>query len=364
VFITSLVTDKSKFLLDSANVSSGNLRYVFNYTALSYLSPAKIKFKYMLEGVDPMWVDVGTARQAEYTNLKPGSYSFRVMACNNDGLWNEQGATFYLTVDPFFYQTWWFYSISILFVLIIFHITYKWRVFRVEQRNAELNKLNSELDRFVYSTSHDLRAPLASILGLVNLSRLEAKNKDEYINLIEKSVKKLDEFISEIIDYSRNSRLDLEPDVINFEVLANSAIEDLAYLDNENKLEKTVSVNGSASFYSDKTRIGIILNNLLSNAIKYYNPNEPTPAVNISITHTDKHATIRVTDNGIGIKDEHQENIFKMFFRGSERSKGSGLGLYIVKETVEKLGGTITVQSKISKGSTFEVVLPSLVKKS
>jgi len=362
VYITSLVTDKKISYLNKASIPPGNLRYVFNYTALSYLSPTKVKFKYKLEDVDPDWVDAGSSRQTEYTNLRPGNYTFRVIACNNDGLWNRQGATMHFTVEPFFYQTYWFYGFSITLVLLLFYAIYKWRVYRVEQRNTELHKLNNELDRFVYSTSHDLRAPLASILGLVNLSRLEDKNKDYYINLIEQSVKKLDEFIREIIDYSRNARLDVEPTAIDFERLANSTLENLEYLDEQNAISKTISIINSYPFYSDKIRIGIILSNLLSNAIKYYNPAVTNPSVALTITLHQTQAIIRVTDNGIGIAEEHLETIFKMFFRGSDRSKGSGLGLYIVKETVEKLGGTITVQSTLNEGSTFEVVLPSLKK--
>jgi signal transduction histidine kinase/ligand-binding sensor domain-containing protein len=362
VYIKRLVTDSKTFYADSGAVKSDNLRYIFHYTALSYLSPSKVYFKYKLEGVDPDWVETRSARQTEYTNLKPGDYTFRVIACNNDGIWNEQGAAMHFTVDPFFYQTTWFYASLILLVLIIFYISYKWRVFRVEQRNAELRKLNSELDKFVYSTSHDLRAPLASILGLVNLYRVEESNKDQYINLIEKSVKKLDEFINEIIDYSRNARLEVEPTEIDFADLFTSAIEELEYLDIENKISKTTSVNGTDSFFGDKTRMAIIVNNLLSNAIKYYNPNNSHPSIKIAVTYNAAQATIQVIDNGIGISSEQLENIFKMFFRGSERSKGSGLGLYIVKETVEKLGGTITVESTVDKGSTFQVVLPSLKK--
>jgi nitrogen-specific signal transduction histidine kinase len=362
VYIKRLVTDKKTFTSDSGVVASDNLRYIFHFTSLSYISPPKNKFRYKLENVDPNWVDASSSRQAEYTNLKPGKYTFTVLACNNDGVWNTQGASMHFTVEPFFYQTNWFYATVAVLIMVVFYSTYKWRVYRIEKRNAELHKLNSELDRFVYSTSHDLRAPLASILGLVNLSRLEDKNKDHYINLIEKSVKKLDEFINEIIDYSRNARLSLEPTEINFDKVAHSAFEDLEYLDHENKLSKTISITGSSPFYGDKTRIGIIVNNLVSNAIKYCNPNVSQPFVKVLITYNAKQAIIRVEDNGIGISEGQLQNIFKMFFRGSDRSKGSGLGLYIVKETVEKLGGTITVQSQLDKGSIFEVILPSLKK--
>lgn len=362
VYITELICDKTTFTRDSAIIEPGNLRYTFNFTALNYWSPAKVKFKYQLIGVDPEWVYAGTSRQAEYTNLKPGDYTFRVIACNNDGLWNTTGATMVFTVKPFFYQTAWFYILGIGLSIIILYAIYKWRVYSVEKRNAELHKLNSELDRFVYSTSHDLRAPLASILGLINLSRLEEKNKDYYLTLIEKSVHKLDEFISEIIDYSRNARLSVEPVEIDFQPMITSILEDLEYLEENVTLKKNISITSTGAFLSDKTRIRIILSNLISNAIKYHNIRQPQPYINITITTSPHQATIVVTDNGIGIQDDQLENIFKMFHRGSEQSKGSGLGLYIVKETVNKLGGNIVVKSKLGEGTTFEVQLPGMKK--
>jgi signal transduction histidine kinase/ligand-binding sensor domain-containing protein len=360
VYITDLICDKVSFSKDSAVIEPGNLRYTFNYTALSYWSPSKVKFKYQLVGVDPEWVNAGTTRQAEYTNLKPGKYSFRVIACNNDGLWNTQGATMFFEVKPFFYQTMWFYILIAVAGSLVIYSIYKWRVYSFEKRNAELRKLNSELDRFVYSTSHDLRAPLASILGLINLSRLEEKNRDQYLSLIEKSVRKLDEFINEIIDYSRNARLDIEPTAIEFQAMINSILEDLEYLEENVTLKKNITVTSSGVFLSDKTRIRIILNNLISNAIKYHNSHQANPFINITVTHSPQEASITITDNGIGIRDDQQENIFKMFHRGSEQSKGSGLGLYIVKEIVTKLGGTITVKSKLNEGTTFEVTLPGM----
>jgi signal transduction histidine kinase len=355
-----LLTDSILHTRDTVEVPAGNLRYTFNYTALSYLAPTKIRFKYILEGIDPTWEEVGVKRQAEYTNLPPGHYIFRVIACNNDGIWNEQGANMHLTVLPFFYQTYWFYAVSVIIVLMILYAAYKLRIHRIEARNAELRKLNSELDSFVYSTSHDLRAPLASVLGLVNLSRLEEKNKDHYLNLIEKSVKKLDRFINEIIDYSRNSRLEISPSPIDFEKLINEIFEDLEYLEEKNHITTSIEVSGQHPLYSDLTRISIILRNLISNSIKYYNPNNPSPQVKIMVNTDEAGAIIHIVDNGIGIDEKRQKDIFKMFYRGSDRSSGSGLGLYIVKESVEKLNGKITVKSKIGEGSTFEIILPSL----
>lgn len=360
VFITDLVSDQNTFVHDTIIIEPGNLRYVFNYTALSYLAPSKLKFKYQLSKVDREWVEAGTKREAEYTNLSPGTYTFRVIACNNDGVWNTQGATMVITVKPFFYQTTWFYIASLLFGIAVLYSVYRWRLFLVERRNKELNKLNDELDRFVYSASHDLRAPLASILGLIAVARIDdQKNIDEYLNLIEKSIQKLDSFIHDIIDFSRNSRTGLVSDRIDFEPLIHDIIDELKYMDEKGQIKKIVDVNGSGDFYTDKKRLAIILRNLISNAYKYHNFYQENCFVKVSVHFTATEARITIEDNGIGISSEHLPNIFKMFYRGSENNKGSGLGLYIVKETVDKIKGKIAVRSVPEKGTLFELIVQS-----
>ena len=364
VYITHVITDKTDTLLTGGGelvIRPGNLRYVFQFTALSFMTPKKVSFKYQLEGIDESWVEAGTEREAHYTNLPPGAYQFKVIACNNDGVWNERGAEVSMTVQPYFYQTVPFYFLLIILLILVLFLIYKWRLRILENRNQELKKLNSELDKFVYSASHDLRAPLSSILGLVNVARQEPpQNKDFYLNLVEKSVHKLDQFIRDIIDFSRNARLDLVKEEINFELLVQDVLDEMKYMDEKNRILRTIKVIGQGPFYSDSRRLVIILNNLVSNAIKYHNPMVDNPYIEIRVELNPHHVTLNVSDNGNGIGQEHLNNIFKMFYRATETSKGSGLGLYIVHETVEKLSGKVSVQSTLGEGSTFEVTLPSL----
>lgn len=363
VCITDLVTDEEVFEDDTIIVRPGNLRYIFNYTALSYLAPSKLKFKYKLDKVDQDWVQAGSKREAEYTNLSPGTYVFQAMACNNDGLWNTKAATKVVVVEPFFYQTIWFYLLTAILVFVLLYAIYRWRIFLVERRNKELRKLNSELDRFVYSASHDLRAPLASILGLITVARMdEQKNIDEYLNLIEKSIHKLDGFIHDIIDFSRNSRAELVTEAIDFNFMIEEIVEELKYMNDKGAIEKIVEVKGTGSFYTDKKRLAIILRNLISNAYKYHNPHISNRFVKVQVVYDSTKAILVVADNGTGISREHLPNIFKMFYRGSENNKGSGLGLYIVNETVDKIGGTISVQSTLDVGTEFNLSIPSLQK--
>lgn len=364
VYITHIITDKKDTLLTVNShpvIQPGNLRYVFQFTALSLMASKKVKFRYQLEGIDKNWEEAGTKREAQYTNLPPGDYVFRVVASNNDGVWNLTGTTASLTVLPFFYQTFPFYLLLGLFLMLILYLVYKWRLSLLEKSNQELKKLNSELDKFVYSASHDLRAPLSSILGLVNVARLEQpQNRDLYLNLIEKSINKLDQFIKDIIDFSRNARLDLVREEINFDLLIQGVLDEMKYMDENNRILRTIKVIGQGPFYSDSRRLVIIFNNLVSNAIKYHNANVENPFIEIRVEHESHRVKITVSDNGSGVGPEHLDNIFKMFYRATESSKGSGLGLYIVHETVEKLSGTVQVKSVLGQGSSFEVTLPSL----
>ncbi|MBS1489903.1 MAG: GHKL domain-containing protein [Bacteroidetes bacterium] len=361
VYITSLMADNQEELnTPQGSIAAGKLRYIFQYTALSFISPSKIHFRYKLEGVDENWIEAGSTRQAEYTNLRPGSYVFRVRANNSDGIWNEQGASVSFSVQPFFYQTIWFYLLVVLLLALLLYSVYKWRVMVIERNNAELRKLNNELDRFVYSASHDLRAPLASILGLINVARMdEASQTGQYLKKIEVSVHKLDGFIRDIIDFSRNARVEVETEPIEFDKLIHEIMDNLKYLDEKDLIKRIVNVQETGLFYTDKKRLTIIFNNLISNAIKYYNPHTSRPFIEIQVEANEAQARVVVKDNGIGIAPAHINNIFKMFYRGDEKSRGSGLGLYIVKETLNKINGAISVTSTYGEGSTFTVIIPS-----
>lgn len=364
VIISGLETDSQFFSLDSAiTLAPGNLRYTFVFTAPVFTSPSRVQFKYKLEGVDRFWVNSKTDRQIEYTNLPPGTYTFRVIAAIGDGPWSMQTSSAPITIQPYFYQTLWFQSAVVAFIIVLLVAFYKWRVRFIVKRNEELIKVNTELDRFVYSASHDLRAPLTSILGLVTLARMDKDTPtDSYLKRIEISIHKLDVFIRDIIDFSRNARVEIKTEVINFKKIIEEVIDNLKYLNEGNLIEPTITINGTEPFVTDPKRLSIILNNLISNAFKYFNPEESKPHIIIQVHHTKNYCTITIADNGIGIPSGHLEHIFKMFYRAHEESKGSGLGLYIVKETVEKLNGKIQVQSTVGKGTVFDIRLPNLKK--
>ncbi len=230
--------------------------------------------------------------------------------------------------------------------------------------NEELKKSNKELDGFVYSVSHDLRAPLSSMLGVIGLC--EMGNPDAFmeknISLLKSSIQKLDGFIMDILDYSRNSRLEINRQEIHFNDLLTDISDNLKFMGtgDQRKVDIRVTVRNGVAFHSDQSRLSIILNNLISNSIRYQNPEVSDPFVEIRVEVSETAANILVRDNGIGIGKENQEKVFNMFYRVSNKSIGSGLGLYIVKETVEKLNGVIKLSSEPGKGTDFIIRLPNL----
>jgi signal transduction histidine kinase/ligand-binding sensor domain-containing protein len=363
-YITKLIVDNEKMDLFSNNIlhiPPGKIRYTIGFTALSYIAPENVSFEYKLEGFDKSWNTAqGIQREIEYTNISPGTYAFRVKAANNDGFSNEEEATLTFIIEPFIYQTVWFYLVLVIVFTLSFFLIYKWRVNNITKTNTELKKLNNELDSFVYSTSHDLRAPLASILGLLGVAKLENdfSKLNQYLSMIESSVVKLDDFISDIINYSRNSRLEVEIEDFNIKELTEEILADLQYLDPQNHIKKEVILEGNKIIKADIQRIRIVLNNLISNSLKYFDEDKPSRSLTIFLNQSKEDISIVVEDNGIGIAQDQIDQIFNMFHRATETSKGSGIGLYIVQETVTKLNGSISVSSTFWMGTRFEVSIP------
>ncbi|MDF2455287.1 MAG: sensor histidine kinase [Cytophagaceae bacterium] len=223
-----------------------------------------------------------------------------------------------------------------------------------------LKKMNFELDSFVYRASHDLRAPLRSVLGLAQLIDVE-NNKEQihkYVGLMEKSIQKLDSFILDLTNFSRNSRLDVIIEEIDFNKLIDEAMDNLQFMDKASQVKIVREFDPKLSFYCDQIRLSVILQNLLSNAFKYADKSKAESFLKIKITREDSSLLLEFEDNGIGIIDTYIDKLFSMFFRASQDSYGSGLGLYITKQVVEKLGGSIHVKSVYQQGTSFFVKLP------
>lgn len=236
----------------------------------------------------------------------------------------------------------------------------------LKKYNEELIKSYDELDKFVYSVSHDLRAPLTSVLGLVELARHKTKVASDssdlnYLDMIETSVDKLDIYIRNIIDYYRSTRMESTQEEIDFEEILESSHHELSYYENYQRLSVQLEVHNpeNVPFKSDHSRLRVIFNNIVSNAIKFQKPKSNESYLRISADITPENVRLVFKDNGIGIEEKHLAEIFKMFFRASHVNAGSGIGLYIVNEAVKKLEGTIDVQSIPGNRTVFTIFIPN-----
>ncbi|MEO8471165.1 MAG: HAMP domain-containing sensor histidine kinase [Chryseolinea sp.] len=227
----------------------------------------------------------------------------------------------------------------------------------------ELMKINKELDSFVYSVSHNLRAPLRSVLGLINLARLEDEKKgssfNDYFGMMEQSIHKLDDTLKEILDYSRNARQDLTIELIDINKLLNDNLERMQYMPGSSLIIKDIIVDDQSPLYSDKYRLSVIFNNIISNAIKYYDEHKSDSYLRIKIVISKEKVHMEFEDNGIGIDPEYLSKVFDMFFRATQNDEGAGLGLYIVQEAVEKLKGTVEIKTKLRMGTNFIIDMPN-----
>lgn len=229
----------------------------------------------------------------------------------------------------------------------------------LEKQNQHLTKINNELDSFVYSVSHNLRAPLRSVLGLINLSMYEdnIENIRDYHRKMEHTIHELDLTLKEILDYSRNSRQDLQIERVNLKKIIQENLERLKYMPGFDKLDVRLHISRTTLFLTDRYRLSVILNNLISNAIKYQDPTKERSFLHIEGNIQHDVTILEFKDNGIGIDESLLDKVFNMFFRATEKGDGSGLGLYIVKEAVERLQGKIQVISKKGEGARFHITL-------
>jgi signal transduction histidine kinase/ligand-binding sensor domain-containing protein len=360
VIITRVQVDNSPIypVVNNLIVQPGTFRYTFDVTALSFMAPSKVKFKYKLEGIESEWNGPTNKRRVEYTNLPYGAYTLRVIACNSDGVWNTEGAVLTFIVKPFYFETWWFKSGILLFFALILYSVYRWRINDIKKHNRALKKMNIELDKFVYSASHDLRGPLTSAMGILNLALVSNdKSSKEYFDLIKANLDKMDHAIRELIHYAKNKNDEIVLTQLHARTLVNEVIEEMKAYNFSREIDFKLDIPESMTFRGDEARLKVILKNLIHNAVTFSNGQHEKVPVEIRIDNLDGKTRICIKDQGIGIEDNILPNIFNMFYRGSTLSAGSGLGLYVVKDTCEKLGAQVDVRSRPGKGSEFWVIL-------
>lgn len=231
----------------------------------------------------------------------------------------------------------------------------------LKYRTAELEKANAELERFVYSASHDLRAPLVSLKGITKLARMEnlGEKSDDYFKMIERSVDRLDDFVQNIIHFYQNNKSDEIVVDIDFEQLIEQVFEQYKTYDGAQAIEFKKNISAHALFRADQHRLKMVLGHLVSNAIKFSDEMKPMRMVEIEVIQNTEKAIVHVSDNGIGIEREMLPKVFDMFSRNSDLNLGAGIGLYIAREAVVRMGGKIEVHSAPKEGTRFSFEIPN-----
>jgi signal transduction histidine kinase/CheY-like chemotaxis protein/AraC-like DNA-binding protein len=336
---------------------------IFEYVALNYSSPEKNQYAYMLEGFEDEWNYVGNKREATYTNLDAGTYTFRVKASNNDGLWNEEGVALKITVLPPPWLSWWaygFYLVLFVFLILVF------RNYNIRRAKAEKeHEQDKENLRFFINVSHEFRTPLTLILSPVQklLQSNSIEESKHAAKCIQASTNKLLNLVNQLLDF-RKTDLGLLPlraaqvDIVSF---IKEIVKSFEYLGQSKNIRLQFDSSVDAlDVWFDPDKLEKIINNLLSNAIKYTDEGGKITISISKVTHSRNNSNgveIRVQDTGIGLNPQQQKHIFERFYKSDENRTGTGIGLNFTKSLVELHGGEISVESTLGEGSTFTVFL-------
>lgn len=362
---------KALHQMDELELSYKDNVFSLLYASLSYCTPNKNKYAYKLEGFDKDWNYVGSQNKATYTNLPAGTYTFRVKATNNDGIWNEKGTSLKIIIHPPFY---WSTASKVLYFILIciaFGFLIRFIVKRTEKRHtAEINKLNANKEKEVHEAkikfftmiAHEIRTPVSLIIGpLEKIMRssvsLPVSVRDD-LNIIDRNSQRLLFLVNQLLDFRKVEQEEMKMRFApqNIHQLLKAVCERFEPFIAQHGAHLTVEYP-EADFTAivDSEAITKLISNLLTNASKY----TKDEVVLSCIIQPEQHTfIIRVTDNGIGISKEEQKKIFHPFYQAADNKPGTGIGLSIVKSIIESHNGCIEVASEVNRGSSFIVTLP------
>lgn len=349
----------------------------FYFTVMDFAAPEKNQYAYMLENFDQEWIYSGNKKEATYTNLSPGEYVFRVKGSNNDGVWNEIGTSVRITVLPSWWNTWWFRLITISTIIFMLAFIYFSRVQRLKNqkilleksvalKTAELYELNASKDKFFSIIAHDLKNPFNTIIGFSEMLKEDIKTNDmatieEYAGMINSSAVQTLSLLENLLEWakSQTGNIQFNPVPIKLNNVLNEEFGILNDMAKGKNIELKNSIADDFLILADKNMIKTILRNLISNAIKFTHKNGK---VEVKAFFDNNHAEISVSDSGIGMTKETTAKLFRIDVNlstsGTENEKGTGLGLILCKEFVEKHQGKIWVETELGKGSQLKFTLP------
>lgn len=229
----------------------------------------------------------------------------------------------------------------------------------LKAKNEMLEKAYKHLDQFVYSASHDLRSPIASLKGLIQLIELEPENMAEYVSMIGQIVDKMDKYVINVINYYRSSRFEKQIQPIQFETILNDLLEEFKFMPESKGVSIITNYDIKSELFTDEVKLYLILRNLIHNAIKFQRVDNHEKKVEIDVKGDLESITISIKDNGIGLGNSEGEELFEMFKKGTNVKSGTGLGLYIVNQCIQQLGGTITYKTQDNLGTVFDIIIPN-----
>jgi signal transduction histidine kinase len=370
----------------------------FQYATLDYKTPERNGHAHQLVGFDETWVDSNPRGVATYTNLSPGNYTFRVKGSNGDGVWNV-GPSVTLVVEPPFWGTWWFRLLSLALVLSLVLAGHQIRTLslrksrerlrksntrleleiaqrreaerklghtirEVESRSAEIETKNSEMERFVYTASHDLKTPLVTITGFLGMveenatsGAVDVDGIRRHIERIRTAAEKMGRLLNEFVHLARVGQGEIVAAEVSLADLAHEVRAMAAEALGERGVEVVISPRLPVVI-GDRRRLREAVGNLLHNAVKFMG-DRIRPVVIIDVREECEGPVFFVRDNGIGIKPEFQDKIFDLFEQLDQGVGGTGIGLAVVKRIIEVHGGRVWVESEgLGHGCTFCFTLP------
>jgi signal transduction histidine kinase/ligand-binding sensor domain-containing protein len=360
------------------------LTFAFNGVTFSYND--KLRYQYKLEGFDDNWSLLTEQNFVTYNKLPPGNYTFLVKARNYAGLWSPKPTELHFTIRPPYWETWWFRTLFVISVVAFVYIVIKVRTSNLKSRNEalEIEKIklekevkerklaeskllkselilkntNQELNTLIYRASHDLRGPVSTISGLVNVANIRVQDAESisFFSMINTSVLKLDQILKKLFLVSEIKQSDLQPELLNVWQCFRTVLDSLALEIEQKQVEVVLEGDQNCFFNMDGKLFETIVKNVVDNTLIY--GKKHGSLVKVAFWKEEEMLYLSIWDNGKGIKAEHVEKVFDMFYKASDLSKGNGLGLYIAKKAVVLLGGQIHIKSVENEYTEVNISIP------